>query len=346
MMHSCVCVRSQRQHHVRPCGACRHAPSAPAARTPCPAAVRQIVLKSQIYAGGRGLGTFTNGLQGGVHIAPVAKALELAKQMLGQTLVTKQTGPGGKPVNTLYIARKMKLKREMYFAILLDRKTAGPVMIGCRWVERRAHAPGAVLAPAAMRTAGAARTRARRRLPASLNARALPQNTPSKRRLKATHALFATALHSEGGTSIEDLAEKFPEKIIKIPVDIRAGITDEQALAMARGLAVSGDLDAAAGQIKALYRLFDSCDCTMVEVRRRWARGAACRAQCACGVHGGACCASRRVAVLQAQTRPRAHAHGCLTRCARLHSFLPWPGQPAGRGRVRQPDCRRRQARL
>ena len=42
-----------------------------------------------------------------------------------------QTGPKGKPVNTLYIANKMKLLREMYFAILLDRKTAGPVMIGC-----------------------------------------------------------------------------------------------------------------------------------------------------------------------------------------------------------------------
>lgn len=42
----------------------------------------------------------------------------------------------GKPVNTLYIAKKMKLKREMYFAILLDRKTAGPIMIGCRWGSR------------------------------------------------------------------------------------------------------------------------------------------------------------------------------------------------------------------
>jgi succinyl-CoA synthetase beta subunit len=42
-----------------------------------------------------------------------------------------QTGAKGKPVNTLYIAHKMKLKREMYFALLLDRKSAGPVMIGC-----------------------------------------------------------------------------------------------------------------------------------------------------------------------------------------------------------------------
>lgn len=162
----------------------------------------EVVVKSQIYAGGRGLGTFTNGLKGGVHICTVNKALDLAKQMLGQTLVTKQTGAAGKPVNTLYVARKMKLKREMYFAILLDRKTAGPVMIGC----------------------------------------------------------------SEGGTSIEDLAEKYPDKIIKIPVDIRTGLTDAQALQMAKGLAVTGDLQAAAQQIKGLYKLFDSCDCTMVEV--------------------------------------------------------------------------------
>lgn len=162
----------------------------------------EVVLKSQILAGGRGLGKFTSGLQGGVHICSAPKAVELAKQMLGGTLVTKQTGPAGKPVSTLYVARKMKLKREMYFAILLDRKTAGPIMIGC----------------------------------------------------------------SEGGTSIEDLAEKFPEKIIKIPIDIRTGITDEQALKMARGLAVTGDVNAAAGQIKALYNLFDKSDCTMVEV--------------------------------------------------------------------------------
>ena len=43
--------------------------------------------------------------------------------------MTKQTGPAGKPVNVLYVARKMKIAREMYFAILLDRKSAGPVII-------------------------------------------------------------------------------------------------------------------------------------------------------------------------------------------------------------------------
>jgi succinyl-CoA synthetase beta subunit len=45
-----------------------------------------------------------------------------------------------------------------------------------------------------------------------------------------------------------------------------AGITDAQALQMAKGLAVTGDLTAAAQQIKNLYKLFNSCDCTMVEV--------------------------------------------------------------------------------
>ena len=58
----------------------------------------------------------------------------------------------GKPVNTLFVASKLQLTNEMYFAILLDRATAGPVMIGC----------------------------------------------------------------SEGGTSIEELAEKHPDKIIKV----------------------------------------------------------------------------------------------------------------------------------
>ena len=54
-----------------------------------------------------------------------------AAKMLGGTLVTKQTGPAGKPVNTLLIARKMDLAREMYLAILLDRKAAGPVVVAC-----------------------------------------------------------------------------------------------------------------------------------------------------------------------------------------------------------------------
>ena len=64
-------------------------------------------MKSQILAGGRGLGTFKSGLQGGVHICKTEKVEGLAWQMIGETLVTKQTGPAGKPVNCLYVAKKM-----------------------------------------------------------------------------------------------------------------------------------------------------------------------------------------------------------------------------------------------
>ena len=70
-----------------------------------------------------------------------------------------------------------------------------------------------------------------------------------------------------GGTSIEDLAEKYPDKIIKIPVDIFEGITDEQANKMVEGLQVQGDKQKAAEQIKALYKTFTDSDCTMVEVQ-------------------------------------------------------------------------------
>lgn len=83
--------------------------------------VVQVVLKSQILAGGRGLGTFKNGLKGGVHICKAQEAKSLASKMLNEILVTKQTGPQGKPVSVLYVAKKMQLKNEKYFAILLDR---------------------------------------------------------------------------------------------------------------------------------------------------------------------------------------------------------------------------------
>lgn len=73
---------------------------------------------------------------------------------------------------------------------------------------------------------------------------------------------------SEGGTSIEDLAEKFPEKIIKVPVDVIQGITKRESMAMVDGLKVSGSQEAAAKQIEALYKLFMEKDCTMVEVAK------------------------------------------------------------------------------
>jgi succinyl-CoA synthetase beta subunit len=89
-----------------------------------------IVVKAQIHAGGRGKGTFTNGFKGGVHVVRSAsEAREVASKMLGQTLVTHQTGPKGRVVNKVLIAESAQIAREIYFAILLDRTTAAPLIV-------------------------------------------------------------------------------------------------------------------------------------------------------------------------------------------------------------------------
>ncbi len=89
-----------------------------------------LVVKAQIHAGGRGKGTFANGFKGGVHLAKSTDdARELAFKMLGQTLVTHQTGPAGRVVNKVLVAKSVDIAREIYFAILLDRATAAPLIV-------------------------------------------------------------------------------------------------------------------------------------------------------------------------------------------------------------------------
>ncbi|MDB6171163.1 MAG: succinyl-CoA synthetase, beta subunit [Chthoniobacteraceae bacterium] len=91
---------------------------------------KPIVVKAQIHAGGRGKGTFTNGFKGGVHMCKnPEEAGEIAGKMLGQTLVTHQTGPEGKVVSKVLVAEAVDISRELYFAILLDRATSQPVVI-------------------------------------------------------------------------------------------------------------------------------------------------------------------------------------------------------------------------
>jgi len=93
----------------------------------------EVVVKSQVLAGGRGLGYFKeNNFQGGVHIIHKSKVAEVADKMLGKTLITKQTGAEGKPNNTLLIAEKVSIASEKYFAILMDRGSGGPVLIGSK----------------------------------------------------------------------------------------------------------------------------------------------------------------------------------------------------------------------
>ena len=86
------------------------------------------VVKAQIHAGGRGKGKFKEpeaGEKGGVRLArSVGEAAEFARQMLGRTLVTVQTGPAGKQVNRIYIEDGSEIDRELYLAILIDRSTS------------------------------------------------------------------------------------------------------------------------------------------------------------------------------------------------------------------------------
>ena len=91
---------------------------------------KMVVVKSQIHAGGRGKGTFKSGFQGGVKLCKTADdVFEKAKAMLGQVLVTKQTGPDGRLVSKLLIAGAPAIKKELYLAVLLDRATSRPVMM-------------------------------------------------------------------------------------------------------------------------------------------------------------------------------------------------------------------------
>ncbi|MDB5646809.1 ADP-forming succinate--CoA ligase subunit beta [Methylobacterium sp.] len=96
------------------------------------AAARQLggpvwVVKSQIHAGGRGKGTFKGapaGAKGGVRVTKsLDEVKQFAAEMLGQTLVTIQTGEAGKQVNRLYIEEGAQIEAEFYLSMLVDRET-------------------------------------------------------------------------------------------------------------------------------------------------------------------------------------------------------------------------------
>ncbi len=88
------------------------------------------VVKAQIHAGGRGKGTFKNGFKGGVKLCKTAdEVLENAKAMLGNVLVTKQTGPDGRLVSKLLVALAPQIQKELYLAVLLDRAASRPIIM-------------------------------------------------------------------------------------------------------------------------------------------------------------------------------------------------------------------------
>ena len=166
----------------------------------------EYVVKAQILAGGRGKGRFIGGPSdfGGVHMSKKeSDALYAVREMIGKRLVTKQTGKEGVLVEKVMIGEGVKIKRETYLAVLMDRETNGPVIV-------------------------------------------------------------ASPL---GGVDIEATAEKNPEAIFKESIDISVGITDAQALKLAKNLQFSPDMQAAAAEeIKKLYELFLKVDATQIEI--------------------------------------------------------------------------------
>ena len=107
------------------------------ARSPAEAAAAYTALgtpicavKAQIHAGGRGKGTVKGGTQRGVELAKSATDAErIAKGLLNNTLVTIQTGPEGQVVRQVFVESGCAIDRELYCAVLVDRRVGSPVLI-------------------------------------------------------------------------------------------------------------------------------------------------------------------------------------------------------------------------
>ncbi len=82
-----------------------------------------VVVKAQIHAGGRGKG-------GGVKLAKGPdEAARIAGEILGMTLITHQTGPEGRLVNTVLVEQGLTMERELYLGLVIDRSTKRPVLM-------------------------------------------------------------------------------------------------------------------------------------------------------------------------------------------------------------------------
>jgi len=161
------------------------------------------VVKAQVHAGGRGKGYFKeSGLQGGVHLLYSKEQIkEYVPKMLGNTLITKQSGSAGKPCNTVYVVERVYMRKEHYLSIFLDRGSQGPMII----------------------------------------------------------------VSEKGGGNIEEVDKKY---IQTIPIDIKQGITEEQAVKAAKTFNL-GDAaleKQAVELIKNLYTCFIKSDASLVEI--------------------------------------------------------------------------------
>ncbi len=164
------------------------------------------VVKSQIHAGGRGAGYFKNHPQGkgGVRLARSPEEVSAAAEaMLGNTLVTTQTGPAGQVVRRVYVEAGCDIKRELYLSLLVDRGSSRVVIMAS----------------------------------------------------------------TEGGMEIEEVAEKHPEKILRVSIDPATGLSGFHARKL------SFDLGLNAAQQKsftkfmgAMYKAFLALDCSIMEI--------------------------------------------------------------------------------
>ena len=164
------------------------------------------VVKSQIHAGGRGAGHFANNPEGKGGVRVVKSVDDVSKntlEMLGQILVTKQTGPAGKEVKRVYIEEGCDISRELYLGMLVDRATGRVTIMAS----------------------------------------------------------------TEGGMEIEEVAEKHPEKILKIAIDPASGIQAFHARQVAFGLGLEGKQVATATKfIISLAKAFHELDASIIEI--------------------------------------------------------------------------------
>ena len=156
-----------------------------------------VVVKAQIHAGGRGKA-------GGVKVAKdPGEAEALAKQILGMTLVSPQTGPQGKEVRRLLVEEALDIDREFYLSLVVDRATAGVTAIAS----------------------------------------------------------------AEGGTEIEVVAAKSPEKILKVPVDPLLGFQPFLARKLAFGLGMGPEvLKPMVRLVGSLFKAFTATDASLAEI--------------------------------------------------------------------------------
>ncbi|RLQ89089.1 ADP-forming succinate--CoA ligase subunit beta [Notoacmeibacter ruber] len=165
------------------------------------------VVKSQIHAGGRGKGKFRElpaDAKGGVRLAKsVDEVVQNVNEMLGNTLVTKQTGDDGKQVNRLYIEDGADIDRELYLSILVDRSTGKNAFV----------------------------------------------------------------VSTEGGMDIEAVAEETPEKILTLPIDPSAGVTDADSEKLCEALKLDGAAkDDGHKLFPILYKAYTEKDMSLLEV--------------------------------------------------------------------------------